>query len=122
MLLSLFGVSYSLYAIYAAIFVATTAPGWSSLVCFQLLFNGATLTAVGLVGDYVGRIYDEAKQRPLYVLGDSVNIQASGCAHRVVWINPPDDATEQHSHLFRKPQLHVEQPDAMTPDAANRAA
>jgi len=122
LLLSLFGVGYSLYAIYAAIFVTTTAPGWSSLVCFQLLFNGATLTAVGLVGDYVGRIFDEAKQRPLYVLGDSVNIQASGCAHRVVWINPPDDATEQQSHIFRKPHLHIARPETTTPIAANRAA
>jgi polyisoprenyl-phosphate glycosyltransferase len=104
--LTLFGAVYSLYAIYAALFVATTAPGWSSLVCFQLIFNGATLTAVGLVGDYVGRIYDESKQRPLYVLGDSVNIQASGCNHRVVWINPPDDSAEQTSHLYRTPQIH----------------
>lgn len=108
LLLSVFGIGYSCYAVYAAVFVKTTAPGWSSLVCFQLLFNGATLTAVGLVGDYVGRIYDESKQRPLYVLGDSVNIQASGCANRVVWINPPDSSVDHISHLFRKPQMHRE--------------
>ena len=106
LLLTVFGIGYSLYAVYAAIFVTTTAPGWSSIVCFQLLFNGATLTAVGLVGDYVGRIYDETKQRPLYVLGDSVNIQSSGCANRVVWINPPDATVEQNSHLFRPSQVH----------------
>lgn len=95
------GLAYSAYAIYAALFVKSTAPGWSSLVCIQLLFNGATLTAVGLVGDYVGRIYDEAKQRPLYVLGDSVNIESSGCAHRVVWINPPDSALNETPHIYR---------------------
>lgn len=101
LLLTSVGVAYSMYAIYAALFIKTTAPGWSSLVCFQLVFNGATLTAVGLVGDYVGRIYDEAKQRPLYVLGDSVNVTAAGCAHRVVWINPPESATAPSSHVFR---------------------
>ena len=106
LLLTVFGIGYSLYAVYAAIFVTTTVPGWSSIVCFQLLFNGATLTAVGLVGDYVGRIYDETKQRPLYVLGDSVNIQSSGCANRIVWINPPDATVEQNSHLFRPSQVH----------------
>ena len=90
-----------MYAVYVAIFVKSTAPGWSSLVCIQLLFNGATITAVGLVGDYVGRIYDEAKQRPLYVLGDSVNIESSGCAHRVVWINPPDPAINERPHIYR---------------------
>ena len=107
--LTCFGVIYSSYAVYAAIFVSTTAPGWSSLVCFQLIFNGATLTAVGLVGDYVGRIYDESKQRPLYVLADSVNVSSSGCTNRMVWINPPEVAA-QSSHLFRKPKLL--QPDA----------
>lgn len=83
------GLVYSAYAIYAALFVSTTAPGWSSLVCIQLLFNGATLTAVGLVGDYVGRVYDESKQRPLYVLGDSVNVESAGYNPRMVWIHPP---------------------------------
>ncbi len=118
LMITLFGIGYSFYAIYAAIFVMTTAPGWSSLVCFQLLFNGATLTAVGLVGDYVGRIYDESKQRPLYVLGDSVNIQTSGCAHRVVWINPPDDSPSQIAHLYRKPQIHRLSDDASQKHAA----
>lgn len=99
--LTLFGMAYTVYAIYAAMFIKSTAPGWSSLVCFQLLFNGATLTAVGLVGDYVGRIYDEAKQRPLYVLGDSMNIDSSGCANRVVWINPPDATLAESPHIYR---------------------
>ncbi len=115
--LTTFGVIYSFYAVYAAMFVSSTAPGWSSLVCFQLVFNGATLTAVGLVGDYVGRIYDESKQRPLYVVGDSVNVATSGCAQRMVWINPPGP-THQEPHLFRKPQLG--QHDASPP--AKRAA
>ncbi len=100
-MLTSFGLAYSVYAIYAALFIKSTTPGWSSLVCFQLLFNGATLTAVGLVGDYVGRIYDEAKQRPLYVLGDSVNVDSSGCAHRVVWINPPDATEADAPHVYR---------------------
>jgi dolichol-phosphate mannosyltransferase len=101
------GVGYSFYAIYAAMFVPSTAPGWSSLICFQLVFNGATITAVGLVGDYVGRIYDESKQRPLYVLGDSVNIDSAGCAQRIVWINSPESKDTQQSHLFRNPRLVV---------------
>jgi glycosyltransferase involved in cell wall biosynthesis len=99
--LTAIGIAYSLYAVYAAIFVQSTAPGWSSLVCIQLLFNGATLTAVGLVGDYVGRIYDEAKQRPLYVLGDSMNIESSGSAVRMVWINPPDPLACERPHIYR---------------------
>jgi hypothetical protein len=54
----------------------TTVRGWSSLVCLQLLFSGAVLTAVGLVGDYVARIYEEVKGRPLYVVSNATNVPA----------------------------------------------
>ena len=37
-------------------------------------FSGATLTAVGLVGDYVSRIYEEIKSRPLYVVTEAINL------------------------------------------------
>jgi dolichol-phosphate mannosyltransferase len=100
-LLTSIGIAYSSYAIYAALFVKSTAPGWSSLVCFQLIFNGATLTAVGLVGDYVGRIFDEAKQRPLYVIGDSKNISSAGSHARVVWIHPPSASEEGTPQILR---------------------
>lgn len=74
LLLTGFGVVYSCHAIYEAMVLHTTERGWTSLVCLQLLFNGATLTAVGLVGDYVARIYEESKGRPLYVLAEATNL------------------------------------------------
>jgi polyisoprenyl-phosphate glycosyltransferase len=69
-----FGLAYSVYVLYETVALRTTVRGWSSLVCFQLLFSGATLTAVGLVGDYVARIYEETKGRPLYVLAEALNL------------------------------------------------
>jgi dolichol-phosphate mannosyltransferase len=69
--LTAFGLLYSLYVVYETLVLHTTVRGWSSLVCLQALFSGATLTAVGLVGDYVGRIYEELKGRPLYVVADA---------------------------------------------------
>ena len=59
-------------------YLRTTVRGWSSLVCLQLLFSGATLTALGLVGDYVARIYEEIKGRPLYVVADALNLASDG--------------------------------------------
>jgi hypothetical protein len=47
-------------------------------VCLQVIFSGAILMAVGLVGDYVARIYEEAKGRPLYVIGKTVNVALEG--------------------------------------------
>jgi dolichol-phosphate mannosyltransferase len=80
LLLSAAGALYSGYVVYETLVLQTTVRGWSSLVCLQLLFSGATLTAVGLVGDYVARIYEEAKGRPLYVVSEVWNIEPPGAA------------------------------------------
>ena len=74
------GMIYSAWVVYEALVLQTTVRGWSSLVCLQLLFSGATLVAVGLVGDYVSRIYDELKGRPLYVISEAVNLAAGSRA------------------------------------------
>ncbi len=74
LLLSASGLAYSAWVIYEALVLKTTVRGWSSLVCLQLLFCGAVLVALGLVGDYVARIYEEVKGRPLYVLTEAINL------------------------------------------------
>lgn len=68
------GLIYFVYAFYAAIFLRQTVPGWTSLVALQVTFSGAILLSVGIVGDYIGRIYEEIKGRPLYILSDSSNM------------------------------------------------
>lgn len=69
-----FGVLYSLLSIYQALVLRITVAGWTSLICLQALFSGAILMAIGLVGDYVARIYEEAKGRPLYVVRETTNL------------------------------------------------
>ncbi len=49
-----------------------TVSGWASIVAINLFFNGITLIILGLIGEYIGRIYDESKNRPLYILRDKV--------------------------------------------------
>ena len=72
--LTAFGLAYTAFVLYESLVLKTTVRGWSSSICFQLIFSGATLTAVGLVGDYVARIYEEVKGRPLYVLAEALNV------------------------------------------------
>jgi polyisoprenyl-phosphate glycosyltransferase len=67
-LVMLFGIGYLLYSIFMALIERTAIQGWTSLVCLQVIFSGAILMAVGVVGNYVARIYEESKQRPLYVV------------------------------------------------------
>ncbi|QEH37393.1 hypothetical protein OJF2_59840 [Aquisphaera giovannonii] len=74
MALTLLGVVYSVLVLYETFVLRTTVRGWASLVCIQLLFSGAILTAIGLVGDYVARIYEEVKGRPLYVVAGGRNL------------------------------------------------
>ena len=69
-----FGLVYSLHTVYLAVVRKVTVPGWTSLVCLQFIFSGATLIAIGLVGEYIARIYEELKSRPLYVVARTVNL------------------------------------------------
>lgn len=46
---------------------ATTVPGWASLMTVIVFFSGVQLMTIGILGEYIGRIYDEVKQRPLYI-------------------------------------------------------
>ncbi|MGA2207959.1 MAG: glycosyltransferase family 2 protein [Terracidiphilus sp.] len=55
-------------------FTGKTVPGWTSLMVVLCLSNAALLVAVGILGEYVGRIYEEGKGRPLYLVEDSWNV------------------------------------------------
>lgn len=63
------------YAVISKIYSPqTTLSGWTSLLISLTFFSGIQLISLGLIGEYVGRIYDEVKQRPLYVIKDTINI------------------------------------------------
>jgi polyisoprenyl-phosphate glycosyltransferase len=61
------GVPYGLWAVYARLFTDTAVPGWASLTTIVLFLGGVQLICLGIIGEYLGRLYDEVKHRPLYV-------------------------------------------------------
>lgn len=56
-------------------FPASALSGWASLIVVNLFFNGIILLILGIVGEYIGRIYDEAKGRPLYIIKELKNME-----------------------------------------------
>ncbi|WP_173196914.1 glycosyltransferase family 2 protein [Geobacter sp. SVR] len=67
-LLSFFSFSYLLIVLYRKLFTDHIIDGWASSMMVNLFFNGIVLMMLGIAGEYIGRIYDESKGRPLYVV------------------------------------------------------
>lgn len=94
--MTVLGVLYFIYAAYRALVEHATVPGWTSLVFLQIFFSGAILLSIGLMGEYLARVYDESKRRPLYVLRELVNMpRRSAQTDRVVVIEAGPSA-ERH--------------------------
>jgi polyisoprenyl-phosphate glycosyltransferase len=56
-----------LYALFIRLFTHTWVQGWTMLFIGMLFIGGLQMISLGIVGEYVGRIYNEAKRRPLYL-------------------------------------------------------
>ena len=53
------------------VFLGHTVPGWGSTVSILCFFSGIQLLAVGIIGEYVGKIYLETKRRPRYIISET---------------------------------------------------
>ena len=54
--------------VFGSLILYNTAPGWASMLLAISFFSGIQLLTLGILGEYVGRLYMESKQRPLYFL------------------------------------------------------
>ncbi len=57
-----------LYVLWEKLFTQRTVQGWTSLMVISLFFHGITLILLGILGEYVARIYKEAQDRPRYIV------------------------------------------------------
>ncbi len=67
--LSLLGI---FYAIGMRVFTSTWVEGWTALMIAVLFIGGVQLLCVGILGEYIGRIYNEIKRRPLYIVQEYI--------------------------------------------------
>jgi dolichol-phosphate mannosyltransferase len=65
---ALLGFVAAAYVLYLRLFTDRTIQGWTSLIIIVLLVGGVQLIALGVIGEYLGRLHDESKSRPLYII------------------------------------------------------
>lgn len=66
-----FAFFYALYIIIRTLMFGVDLPGYASLLVVSLFFGSLQLISLGILGEYIGRIYFESKQRPLYIVRKS---------------------------------------------------
>lgn len=62
------GIAYLAFALFSYFLTNRVPPGWTSMIAVMLLLGGTQLLVLGVLGEYIARIYDESKSRPTYVV------------------------------------------------------
>jgi len=72
LLTSLTAFIYAVYVVYKTLVYGDPVKGYPSLMVVILFLGGIQLLAIGVIGEYIGRIFNETKRRPLYILKDYI--------------------------------------------------
>jgi polyisoprenyl-phosphate glycosyltransferase len=81
------------YALVLRLFTNNWVTGWTALFIAVLFVGGTQLLALGVIGEYIGRIYAESKRRPLYVVQERLGFDR------------PEPAQQVPLHIYREPEL-----------------
>lgn len=68
LLFALISFAVTMHVLYIKLFTPEAVPGWATISASILFLGGLQLLGLGIIGEYVGRIFEEVKQRPLYLL------------------------------------------------------
>jgi dolichol-phosphate mannosyltransferase len=72
---------FGAYALYAKLVLERSPQGFTALALLVILMAGVNLLFLGIIGEYVGRVYREVKQRPVYIVAEVVGLRKSIPAH-----------------------------------------
>ena len=76
LIVALFAFAYVVLIMARTLITGVDVPGYASLMSAILFFGGLQLISLGVLGEYIGRIMVETKQRPLYVVSKTFGIEA----------------------------------------------
>jgi len=67
--IALVALAYGVWIVVEHAIYGVDVPGWATVVASMMFLSGVQLLSIGMLGEYVGRIFDEVKQRPVYLVG-----------------------------------------------------
>ncbi|MGH1376514.1 MAG: glycosyltransferase family 2 protein [Alphaproteobacteria bacterium] len=70
LLISLFSFVFGAYIVIKTLVLGTAVPGWASIMVMLTFLSGIQLLSIGILGEYIGRIFGEVKRRPLYFIDE----------------------------------------------------
>jgi glycosyltransferase involved in cell wall biosynthesis len=108
-------VVYSTVTLIQKIFFGIDVPGYASLLIVVLFFNALLLISNGIQGEYIGRIFEEVKNRPLYVVGQTFGFEAHLVEQAEAVASPPVAAPAEGERPRLPPPL---KPSSMSIKAA----
>jgi dolichol-phosphate mannosyltransferase len=77
-LVSILSFVYLAYVLISHLFIGNTIEGWTSTMAAVLILCGIILTVLGIIGEYIARIYEEVKGRPIYVIARQIGFEKTG--------------------------------------------
>ncbi|MDZ8183687.1 MAG: glycosyltransferase family 2 protein [Nostoc sp. ChiSLP02] len=85
--ISLISFSYASFLIIRTLLFGIDIPGYASLMVAVLFLGGVQLLSLGMIGEYLGRVYDEVKARPLYLVRDAYGFKSESLNEKSVSCN-----------------------------------
>ena len=80
-LISTVSIAYGAYMIFGYFYFGTTVPGYATLAISIMFFSGIQMLAIGTIASYIGRIYEEVKHRPLFLVQEQIGQGLKGSLH-----------------------------------------
>lgn len=75
---------FASYAVYVRVFLRESPPGFTAVIVMMTFLSGMQLVFLGIIGEYIGRVFEEVKARPLYVVDRVIGASVERASERVI--------------------------------------